>query len=136
MLTASAAVRTREAAAEAARKPDSELVLDPDAEGAGLREWSGPLCRAVVSLFAKTMRAKRGQLDDGDAELGVGPHGRSIYWTQPAPQGSAGSRVRLVVSAEMTRARIVWGNQTTRSHRGPLAQTALPMPTPSQDRFD
>jgi hypothetical protein len=28
------------------------------------------LCRAVFSLFAKTMRAKRGQLQDGGAELG------------------------------------------------------------------
>jgi Flavodoxin len=30
---------TRKAAAEDARKPDRELVLDPDAEGEGLREW-------------------------------------------------------------------------------------------------
>jgi DNA invertase Pin-like site-specific DNA recombinase len=29
-----------------------------------------PLCRAVFSLFAKTMRAKRGLLEDGGAELG------------------------------------------------------------------
>ena len=30
---------TRKGAVEAAEKPGSELVLDPDAEGAGLREW-------------------------------------------------------------------------------------------------
>ena len=30
---------TRKAAAEAAQKPGSELDLDPDAEGDGLREW-------------------------------------------------------------------------------------------------
>jgi hypothetical protein len=30
-----------------------------------------PLCRAVFSLFAKTMRAKRGHLEDGGVELGV-----------------------------------------------------------------
>jgi hypothetical protein len=29
-----------------------------------------PLCRAVFSLIAKTMRAKRGLLEDGSAELG------------------------------------------------------------------
>jgi hypothetical protein len=29
------------------------------------------LCRAVFSLFAKTMRVKSGQLEDGGAELGV-----------------------------------------------------------------
>jgi hypothetical protein len=32
---------------------------------------SHPLCRAVFSLFAKTMRAKRGHLEDGGAEHGV-----------------------------------------------------------------
>jgi nucleoside-diphosphate-sugar epimerase len=31
---------------------------------------TNPLCRAVFSLFAKTMRAKRGLLEDGGAELG------------------------------------------------------------------
>jgi hypothetical protein len=31
--------RTREAAVEAANKPGSELVVDRDAEGPGLREW-------------------------------------------------------------------------------------------------
>src|SRR6266496_1857622 len=35
--------RTRAAAAEAARKPDSALMLDPDAEGSGLREWFASL---------------------------------------------------------------------------------------------
>ena len=30
---------TRKAAVEAAQKPDSDLELDPDAEGEGLREW-------------------------------------------------------------------------------------------------
>jgi flavodoxin len=30
---------TRKAAVEAADKPDSDLTLDPDAEGPGLREW-------------------------------------------------------------------------------------------------
>jgi hypothetical protein len=30
-----------------------------------------PLCRAVFSLFAKTMRAKRWQLEDGGADLGA-----------------------------------------------------------------
>jgi len=31
--------KTRQAAVEAASKPDSDLVVDPDAEGPGLREW-------------------------------------------------------------------------------------------------
>jgi hypothetical protein len=31
---------------------------------------ANPLYRAVFSLFAKTMRAKRGLLEDGSAELG------------------------------------------------------------------
>ena len=31
--------RTRQAAREAADKPDADLAMDPDAEGPGLREW-------------------------------------------------------------------------------------------------
>jgi hypothetical protein len=31
--------RTREAAREAADKPDADLAMDPDAEGPGLRDW-------------------------------------------------------------------------------------------------
>jgi hypothetical protein len=31
--------KTREAAMEAAHKPDADVALDPDAEGEGLREW-------------------------------------------------------------------------------------------------
>ena len=34
-----ASERSREAAREAAAKPDSGLAMDPDAEGPGLREW-------------------------------------------------------------------------------------------------
>jgi hypothetical protein len=36
-----------------------------------LRAPGDPLYRAVFYLFAKTMRAKRGHLEDGSAELGV-----------------------------------------------------------------
>jgi hypothetical protein len=46
---------------------------------------ANPFYRAVVSLIAKTMRAKRGLLEDGGTELGAGPlvigvglHGRPI----------------------------------------------------------
>jgi hypothetical protein len=38
-----------------------------------VRGSANPLCRAVLSLFAKTMRAKHGQLEDGGAELGARP---------------------------------------------------------------
>ncbi len=37
------------------------------------RSIMDPLYRAVFSLFAKTMRAKRGQLEDGGAELDARP---------------------------------------------------------------
>lgn len=40
---------TRAAAVEDAAKPDSDLELDPDAEGPGLRDWFG----AIGSLGAK-----------------------------------------------------------------------------------
>jgi hypothetical protein len=35
------------------------------------RRGRNPLFRAAFSPFAKTMRAKRGQLEDGGAELGA-----------------------------------------------------------------
>lgn len=45
--------RTRQAAREAADKPDADLAMDPDSEGPGLREWFDALelpagCRAAA----------------------------------------------------------------------------------------
>lgn len=44
---------TRESAVADARKPDSQLALDPDAEGPGLREWltALPALRAKGAAF-------------------------------------------------------------------------------------
>jgi Flavodoxin len=44
---------TRDAAAADAHKPDSQLTLDPDAEGPGLREWftSLPTLHAKAAAF-------------------------------------------------------------------------------------
>ena len=44
---------TRKAAADAAAKPEADLVLDPDAEGEGLREWfdeAGALPHAAAAF--------------------------------------------------------------------------------------
>jgi flavodoxin-like protein len=43
---------TRKAAVEAAEKPDSDLELDPDAEGEGLREWFDALSGATKGTAA------------------------------------------------------------------------------------
>ena len=77
---------TRKAAAEAAEKPGSELELDPDAEGDGLREWFdsiGSLPPAAAAFDTRmhgpaafTGRASKGiaqRLHAHGCELVVGP---------------------------------------------------------------
>ncbi|GAA4711766.1 flavodoxin family protein [Phytohabitans rumicis] len=44
--------RTREAAMSEARKPGSELTLDPDAEGPGLRDWFHALPASTAAKAA------------------------------------------------------------------------------------
>jgi len=50
--------RTRKAAADAAAKPGSGLTLEPDATGAGLREWLADHARELPAAVAFDTRRK------------------------------------------------------------------------------
>ena len=63
--------QTRQAAAEATHKPGSQLVLDPDAEGAGLREWFGTLGTVAKAAAAFDTRVDAPALITGRASKGI-----------------------------------------------------------------
>jgi hypothetical protein len=65
--------RTRQAAREAVNKPDSGLTLDPDAEGAGLRDWFHGLDRVnVAGAAAFDTRIDAPAVVTGRASKGIG----------------------------------------------------------------
>jgi hypothetical protein len=64
-------VRTREAAVEATHEPASELTLDPDAEGPGLREWFESVGPAKTKAAAFDTRVDAPALITGRASTGI-----------------------------------------------------------------
>jgi hypothetical protein len=62
---------TRKAAVDAARKPDSDLTVDPDAEGPGLREWFDALDRLATKAAAFDTRVKGPATLTGRASKGI-----------------------------------------------------------------
>ena len=63
--------RTRQAAAEAARKPHSPLTLEPGAQGPGLREWLGSLGRMNATAAAFDTRIAGPAALTGRASKGI-----------------------------------------------------------------
>jgi hypothetical protein len=64
-------VRTREAAVEATHKPASQLTLDPDAEGPGLRQWFESVGSAKTKAAAFDTRVDAPALITGRASTGI-----------------------------------------------------------------
>jgi hypothetical protein len=62
---------TRRAAIDAANKPGSDLVIDPDAEGTGLREWFDSLDRLATNAAAFDTRIKAPAPITGRASKGI-----------------------------------------------------------------
>ena len=62
---------TRKAAVDAARKPDSPLALDPDAEGPGLREWFDSIGDVKVKAAAFDTRLEGPAAFTGRASKGI-----------------------------------------------------------------
>jgi len=62
---------TRQAAVEAAEKPDSGLALDPDAEGAGLRDWFDDLPELSARAAAFDTRMEGPPAFTGRASKGI-----------------------------------------------------------------
>jgi hypothetical protein len=63
--------RTRQAAAEAANKPDSGLTLDPDAAGPGLRDWFASLRPVKTNAAAFDTRIDAPAVITGRASKGI-----------------------------------------------------------------
>ncbi len=63
--------KTRQAAMEAAREPDSDLEVDPDAEGVGLRDWFDALGPVAANAAAFDTRMKGPQAITGRASKGI-----------------------------------------------------------------
>jgi len=65
---------TRRGAVEAADQPDSELTVEPDAAGAGIRDWLGELsrreggCCRVRYARRQTRDPSPGRASEGDRE--------------------------------------------------------------------
>jgi hypothetical protein len=62
---------TRRAAVDAARKPESDLVLDDDAEGPGLRDWFDSLAKLATNAAAFDTRVKIPAPLSGRASKGI-----------------------------------------------------------------
>jgi hypothetical protein len=62
---------TRKAAVEAAQKPDSDLEVDPDAEGPGLREWFADLGELAGAAAAFDTRIDAPPAFTGRASKGI-----------------------------------------------------------------
>jgi len=62
---------TRKGAAEAAAKPDSELVLEPDAENEGLREWFASIGHVFTHAAAFDTRFDLPAAVTGRASKGI-----------------------------------------------------------------
>jgi hypothetical protein len=63
--------QTRQAAVDAAHAPGSQLALDPDAEGEGLREWFATLGSIKVNAAAFDTRVSAPALITGRASKGI-----------------------------------------------------------------
>ncbi len=62
---------TRKAAVDAAHKPDSDVVLDPDAEGPGLRDWFDGLGPLTAKAAAFDTRFDMAAVITGRAGKGI-----------------------------------------------------------------
>jgi hypothetical protein len=100
---------TRNAAADAARKSEGELVLDPDAEGTGLREWFESLGRHPVHAAAFDTRIDASPALTGRASKGIARKLRRRGCSlSAAPESFLVTKDNKLVEGEATRAQ-EWG---------------------------
>jgi hypothetical protein len=102
---------TREAAVADAHQPDSDLILDPDAEGPGLREWFSALPTMHAKAAAFDTRVDLPAVLTGRASKGIGrrlrQHGLDLV---AEPESFLVTRQNHLEPDEATRAR-QWGRQ-------------------------
>jgi len=100
---------SRQLAAKTAAKPESGLTLDPDAGGAGLRDWLNGLAggggpAAAFDTRLTGIRALTGHASRGIRRL-LRRHG---YWLVVPPESFQVSQQNILPDAEASRARR-WG---------------------------
>ena len=103
---------TRKAAAEAAAKPDSDLTLESEVEGQGLREWFSFLAvgRGVAAAAFDT-RLSGPSLMTGRASLGIAKHLRHLgYSSATAPTSFLVDKHNRLLPGELERAKD-WGSR-------------------------
>ncbi|AWH97395.1 flavodoxin domain-containing protein [Dietzia psychralcaliphila] len=72
---------TRRGAVEAAAEPDSALTVEPDAAGAGIRDWLGELSRREGAAAAFDTRVDKPAILTGRASKGISKKLKSLGFT-------------------------------------------------------
>ena len=93
---------TRRGAVEAADQPDSELTVEPDAAGAGIRDWLGELSRREGSAAAFDTRVDKPAILTGRASKGISKKLASLGFTLVAEPESflVDTQTRLIEGEE------------------------------------
>jgi hypothetical protein len=109
---------SRAAAVEAAAKPDSGLDLEPDPEGAGLREWFDRVSRIETAAAAFDTRMEGPAALTGRASKGIARrlrhHGASLI---AEPKSFSVTKDNQLVTDEEARA-IAWGTALVEQFAG------------------
>jgi hypothetical protein len=114
---------TRKAAIDAARKPGSDLAVDPDAEGPGLRDWFDKLELATTAAAFDT-RMKGPATFTGRASKGIAKRLREHGCTLIVdPASFLVTKESHLVDDEMTHAR-EWGTQLAAAFADARAEPA------------
>lgn len=105
---------TRRGAVEAAEKPESTLTLEPDAAGAGIREWFDGLPRGEKAAAAFDTRIDKPALVTGRASKGISKKLRQLGFTLVAdPESFLVDTHTQVIENEESRAQR-WGEMLAR----------------------
>ncbi|HLK73574.1 MAG TPA: flavodoxin domain-containing protein [Streptosporangiaceae bacterium] len=100
---------SRQAARKAATKPDSGLMLDPDASGPALRDWLGALTGGHALAAAFDTRLAGAPMLTGRAGRGIGKAlRRRGYRLIMPPESFVVTKLNTLVDGESSRARR-WG---------------------------
>jgi hypothetical protein len=109
---------TRKAAVEAAQKPDSDLTVEPDAEGPGLRDWFDALDGLSAKAAAFDTRIDMPAALTGRASKGIAKrlraHGCELV---VEPQSFLVSKDSHLLDHEAEHAR-AWGEQLAKAMTG------------------
>jgi menaquinone-dependent protoporphyrinogen IX oxidase len=112
---------SRQAARKAAAKPDSGLMLDPDAGGPALRGWLGGLAGGHAAAAAFDTRLAGAPVLTGRASRGIAKLlSRHGYRLVAPPESFLVTKLNTLVDGESSRARR-WGTALAAA-----AETAVP----------